>query len=218
MRAQQHNWVLTKKHQALFGLRKNKQQPSVKRTQFSLTLSWACTAHKVQGLSLAEGVVSLDLSSMNKMYLIGSYNKTALKVNESEKKEYERSRNEGLFKSKSHLAVTETSITITLLNTHSLKLHVLDIAMYDRLLDNEARCEARSDTSIIESALQKKYTMHFNNSDNKFRSIAYDLSNDVEILAKEDFNGISIFNFRKQHFSNNPFSIALTYRCPNTQT
>ena len=34
----QHNWVPIKKHQALFGLRKNKQQPSVKRTQFSLTL------------------------------------------------------------------------------------------------------------------------------------------------------------------------------------
>ena len=95
-----------KKHQALFGLRKNKQQPSVKRTQFPLTMSWAWTVHKVQGLSLAEGVVSFDLekqksfnqrqiyvalsriSSMNKMYLIGSYNKAALKVNESAKKEY----------------------------------------------------------------------------------------------------------------------------------
>ena len=54
--ARQHNWVLIKKHQALFGLRKNKQQPSVKRTQFLLTLPWACTVHKVQGLSLAEGV------------------------------------------------------------------------------------------------------------------------------------------------------------------
>ena len=39
--AQQQNWVPIKKHQALFGLRKNKQQPSVKRTQFPLTLSWA---------------------------------------------------------------------------------------------------------------------------------------------------------------------------------
>ena len=38
--AQQHNWVPIKKHQALLGLRKNKQQPSVKRTQFPLTLSW----------------------------------------------------------------------------------------------------------------------------------------------------------------------------------
>ena len=96
--------------------------------------------------------------------------------------------------------------------------------MDDRLLDNdilcltETQCDAGRETSIIESALQKKYTMHFNNSDNKFKSIAYCLSNDVEILAKEDFNGISIFNIRKQHFSNNPFSIALTYRCLNTQT
>ena len=60
--------------------------------------------------------------------------------------------------------------------------------------------------------------MHFNNSDNKFKSIAYRLSNDAKILVKEDFNGISIFNIRKQHFSNNPFSIALICRCPNTQT
>ena len=108
----------------MFGLRKNKQQPSVKRIQFPLTLSWACTINKVQGLSLAEGVVSFHLekqnsfnqgqiyvalsriSGMNKMYLIGSYNKATLKVNESAKKDYERLRSEGLFKSQSHLAVT----------------------------------------------------------------------------------------------------------------
>ena len=101
MTARQHNWVPIKKHQALSGLCKNKQQPSVKRTQFSLTLPWAGTVHKVQGLNLAEGVISFDLkkqksfnqgqiyialsriSSMNKMYLMGSYNKAALK------KEYE---------------------------------------------------------------------------------------------------------------------------------
>ena len=57
----QHNWVPIKKHQALFGLRENKQPPSVKRTQFPLTLSWSRKVHKVQGLSLAEGVVSFDL-------------------------------------------------------------------------------------------------------------------------------------------------------------
>ena len=59
--ARQHNWVPIKKHQALLGLGKNKQQPSVKRTQFPLTLFWACTVHKLQGLSLAEGAVSFDL-------------------------------------------------------------------------------------------------------------------------------------------------------------
>ena len=106
---------------------------------------------------------------MNKTYLIGSYNKAALKVSELAKKEYERLRIEGLFKSQSHLSVTETSIKITLLNTRSLKLHVLD--MDDCLLDNSILCltetqhETGSETSIIESALKKKYTMHFNNSD-----------------------------------------------------
>ena len=44
------------------------------------------------------------------------------------------------------------------------------------------------------------------------------MSNNVEILAKEDFNGIYIFNIQKQHFSNNPFSTVLIYKCPNTQT
>ena len=127
---------------------------------------------------MAEGVVSFDLekqksfnqgkiyvalsriSSMNKMYLIGSYNKAALKVNKSAKKEYERLRSEGLFKSQSHLAVTETSITIALLNSCSFKLHVLDIATDHCLLDNDmlcltdTQCEAGSDTLIIESAFQ----------------------------------------------------------------
>ena len=32
--AQQHNWLPTRKHQALFRLRKDKQQPSLKRKQF----------------------------------------------------------------------------------------------------------------------------------------------------------------------------------------
>ena len=35
--------------------------PVVKRTQFPLTLSWACTVHEVQRLGLAQLVVSFDL-------------------------------------------------------------------------------------------------------------------------------------------------------------
>ena len=50
--ARQYHWVPIKKRQALFGLPKNRQQPSVKRTRFSLTLSWGCTVYKVQGLPI----------------------------------------------------------------------------------------------------------------------------------------------------------------------
>ena len=56
-------------------------------------------------------------------------------MNQQKKKSY-RLRSEGLFKSQSHHAVTESSIAIILLNTGSLKLHVLDIAIDDRVLDN----------------------------------------------------------------------------------
>ena len=54
-----------------------------------------------------------------------------------QKKRYYRLRSEVLFKSRSHHAVTESSIAIILLNTRSLKLHVLDIAIDDRLLDKD---------------------------------------------------------------------------------
>ena len=43
--ARQYHCVPIKKREALFNLRKNSQQPSVKRTQFPLTLSWDCTVH-----------------------------------------------------------------------------------------------------------------------------------------------------------------------------
>jgi len=38
-----------------------KSSPIIKRTQFPLMLSWACTVHKVQGLSLTEAVISFEL-------------------------------------------------------------------------------------------------------------------------------------------------------------
>ena len=40
---------------------KGSVSPCFKRTQFPLALSWACTIHKVQGLSLNEGVVRSEL-------------------------------------------------------------------------------------------------------------------------------------------------------------
>ena len=115
--ARQYHLVPIKKREALFRVRKNRQQPYVKRIQFPLTLSWDCTVHKVQGLSLIVGVVSLNLesqksfnqrqmyvalsriASINELYIIRKYNKTAPKVNESAKRVYERLRTESCFKS-----------------------------------------------------------------------------------------------------------------------
>ena len=124
------------KHEVSFGHKKNKSQPCIKRTAFSLVLSWACTVPKVQGLSLDEGVISFDLhrqrsfnqgqmyvalsriTSLDRMFLIGN---TAVKENSSAKQEYQRLRRENKFTTLPFVSVSEMTLNITLLNTRSLK-------------------------------------------------------------------------------------------------
>ena len=47
---------------ARFKIRPGKpSSPEIQRMQFPITLAWACAVHKVQGLTLDEIVISLDL-------------------------------------------------------------------------------------------------------------------------------------------------------------
>lgn len=50
--AGQNHWVPIQKCKASFPVKQNKPHSSIKKTQFPLVLSWARTAHKIQGLSL----------------------------------------------------------------------------------------------------------------------------------------------------------------------
>ena len=68
--AWQQHLVPILKYEVYFPIKKNKPNPSIKRTQFPLVLSWACTAHKVQGLSLKESVISFDTKT--KEFQLGS--------------------------------------------------------------------------------------------------------------------------------------------------
>ena len=77
--------------------------------------------------SFNQGQMHIALSritSINELYLIGKYNKAALKVNESAERQYERLKAESCFKSQTQNRVTESTITTSLLNTCSFKRHL----------------------------------------------------------------------------------------------
>ena len=57
----QANWEPIQIYEANFPIKRSKLQPSIKRTQFPLVFSWSYTVHRVQGLSLCDGVISYEL-------------------------------------------------------------------------------------------------------------------------------------------------------------
>ena len=89
-----------------------------------------------------------------------------------------RFRTESCFKSQTQSTVTESAITISLLNTRSFKTHFRDFLIEKHLLDNDILCltqtqlEINGDTYMMESALERQFKIHFNSDIRKFKSIA----------------------------------------------
>ena len=62
--AKQNGWVPIITTDAKIKIKpRTTNSPTIQRTQFPLMLSWACTVHKIQGLSLQTAVVSFDLNT-----------------------------------------------------------------------------------------------------------------------------------------------------------
>ena len=136
--AQQNCLVPLQKCDADIPICKGSMSPSIKRTQFPLMLSWACTIHKVQSLSLEKFVVNFDLqkqrtsgqgqmyialsrvSSYDKHFCVGKFEPSSTKVNASSLQEYERLRQNGIFENIKKIVVTDDSFIIFLLNVKSL--------------------------------------------------------------------------------------------------
>ena len=232
--AHQQHWVPIRKHEVLLGLKENKSQPCIKRTQFQCALSWARTVHKVQGLSLDEGVISFNLhrqksfnpgqmyaalsriTSMDRMHLVGNNSKKA--INSFAKKKYQRLRCESKLATLPFMSVLEITFNITLLNARSLWKHYKDIVKDTHLLSNDVLCltetqlQIDEDTSYIESSLQEHFKIHFNSNENRYRSITFCYSDFVSLLTYEDHNGICTLTVTKPKFYEYPITAALVYR------
>ena len=58
---QTNSWVPIEKCETEILIKKGSASPSIKRTQFLLTLVWTSAVLKVQGLSLEQGIIDFDL-------------------------------------------------------------------------------------------------------------------------------------------------------------
>ena len=95
-----NRWVPVEKSKVLFNIRRDRANSvTIKSVQFPLTLSFACTIHKLQGLSLQKDAISFALNkeklfrssqmyvilsritNLSGMYLNGKYTKSAIKFN-----------------------------------------------------------------------------------------------------------------------------------------
>ena len=122
-----------------------------------MTLAYACTVHKVQGLTLKNVVISFDLlkqrsfnygqiyvalshsTTLQGLHILGNIEMKHVNGNPKVEKEYERlqkiSSITSSLSSEYELAVSNTGVTVSLLNIRSLKKHSIDIR-YDNNMFN----------------------------------------------------------------------------------
>ena len=141
----QNCWVYIEKCETEISIKKGPASPSIKRTQFPLTLAWASTDHKVQSLSLEQGVIDFDLQKQksfgpgqmytalsrvktyDNLYCLGEFKKSAIKVNKDALLEHESLKQNDLFFTVKRNAISGDTVTVFVHNVRSLPIHVDDI-------------------------------------------------------------------------------------------
>ena len=97
--------------------------------------------HKQKSFSLGQIYVALSrVTKLEKLYLLGQYCSSAIKVNQNARVEHEILKIQSKLIGVSKYLVSENSLMQTLLNVQSLKSHVIDLINDQDLLVNDLLC------------------------------------------------------------------------------
>ena len=130
----QNSWVPIEKRETDISIKKGSALPSIKRTQFPLTLAWASTVHKVRVLSLEQAVIDFDLQKQksfgpeqmytalsrvktyDNLYCIAEFKKSVIKIDKDALLEYERLKQNDLFSTIKRNALSGDTVTVLVHN------------------------------------------------------------------------------------------------------
>ena len=183
----QNSWIVIEKCKTEIPIKKGLASPSIKQTQFPLILPWGSTVHKVQGLSLEQGIDDFDLrkqrsfsvsqiytalsrvKTYDNFYCIGEFKKSAIKVNKNALLEYERLKEIDLFSMLKRSIISEDTITILVHNVRSFSKYVNDIVNDSRIMNNDIVGLTEAQFNLLDSSLTLNFfNINFNNSEDKF--------------------------------------------------
>jgi len=199
--------------------------PEIQRIQFPITLAWACTVHKVQGLTLNKVVISFNLNrqrifnygqvyvalsrstSLQGLYILGQIDSKNVRADSRVHDEYERLQNN------SSISMQQTSepiqnvqennsiLTLSLLNIRSLRKHSIDIKFDSNIFSSDI-------IALTETQLLPQDTDHNIRNDlnpftmyrqdhisDKYSSLALCTKTNIQITQQEYFPSVNAVKF-----------------------
>ena len=160
------------------------------------------------------------VTSIDNLFLIGKYSANAFRVNENVILENKRLQ-ENRFDTIDTNHVDYNSLTISLLNTRSLKRHTVDISRARQLTENDILCltgsQNTNDTDVTEVLEQlSSFKIYLNSCGERHQNLVICLLDNIAVLKHDTFPGISINDITKSSFSYNMIKLMLVYLSPNS--